>query len=120
MPQTETMYTAQVTTREGGLRLRSGPGKAYPSIFSIPKGALVEVLTEYETGWAFVRYSGKTGYASMEFLTAKEPEPETPKQEEPAMAWGVFVGNMDRERAEALAAQYPGAILTAYRAGQND
>lgn len=124
MPQTEVQYYAQVTTESGKLRMRSGPGKSYPVITSIPKGETVGVLMEYDTGWDFIRYANQTGYASAEYLTPiNAPEtpsepPEAPDVETPTgMTWGVFLPRLGREKAEKIAAEYPGAILTAYKGG---
>ena len=126
MPQTETQYTARVTTQSGGLRLRSGAGTGYPIITTIPRGATVEVLMEFEVGWDFVRYGKQTGYVSAEYLTpingaetpsepTKEPDVETPT----GMTWGVFIGKLSEERAKEIADGFPGSILTMYKGGSD-
>lgn len=124
MPQTEVQYYAQVTTESGKLRMRSGPGKSYPVITSIPKGETVEVLMEYDTGWDFIRYKNQTGYSSAEYLTptnAPETPSEPPKEpgdEIPApLVFGVFIGNLSEDRAKEIADGFPGSILTMYKGG---
>lgn len=59
-------------TADGGLHLRSGPGQSNDSYGLIPSGSTVE-LYEKVTGtdgkeWYFLRYEGKEGYASAEYI----------------------------------------------------
>lgn len=69
----------KVTTKEGGLNLRSTAETIDVNsansnfILSIPKGAIVEeygfgVIKQVD-GWKYVSYNGKTGYASSQYLT---------------------------------------------------
>lgn len=108
MPQTEVQYQAEVTTESGKLRLRSGPGTSYPIITSMPKGSIVDVLVEYDTGWDCVRYADYTGYASAQYLTpindvTPAPEPKTP--------WAVIIPCETQEEAEKLASYFNAAIV---------
>lgn len=66
----EPLYTAVVTTKSGGLNLRTGPGTGYPKITTLERGSEVEVLEEFEQGWAYVRQGSVQGYVSTEYLTA--------------------------------------------------
>lgn len=131
----EKQYDAMVKTPQGGpLNLRSGPGKSYPAVAKIENGERVEVITEYETGWAFIRYKNRAGYVSAEYLdrtqeTAKRqglnaldpaegrtidgfqsslPMAET--QEARILEWYVHVPCKNKEQAEALASLIPGAV----------
>lgn len=125
-------YRAKVTTSGGKLNVRSGPSKDDQAIFKLSNGAVVDVMMELANGWAFIDDDGMLGYASMQYLQriekapADAPEtppavPETPGGQTPAgMVWGVFLPNLSREKAEAIAAETPGAILTAYHQGGND
>lgn len=69
---TEAQYQARVVTDNGPLNLRSGPGRSYNRIASIPRGETVDVIAEYETGWAFVSYRGTSGYVATEYLAGAE------------------------------------------------
>ncbi len=53
-----------------GLNLREGPGTSFSVIRVIPGGATVEVTGEGQFGFLPVTYSGSSGYASAEYLTA--------------------------------------------------
>lgn len=58
--------TVQLMTT-ADLNIRSGPGTTYPVIGVIPKGATVTAAS-IANNWAFITYSGKTGYSSMSYL----------------------------------------------------
>ena len=132
MPQTEPLYEARVTTRTGALNLRSGPGTGYPIVAKIPRGETVEVLTEYETGWDYVRHSARAGYVSAEYLTpvngsetrSEAPvagDGETPTEGETngsdakldvsGAIYAVYCPCMTREQAEAVAREHPGTQI---------
>lgn len=51
------------------LNLRRGAGTSYSSILKIPQNATVSVLSSYSNGWSKVRYSGRTGFVSSQYLT---------------------------------------------------
>lgn len=61
----ETLYRARVTTRSGPLNLRDRPNGAV--IGKIPRGEVVDVLSDEEEWWA-VDYRGARGYASSDYL----------------------------------------------------
>lgn len=90
----------QVTTKDGGLNLRSTAevidvnSENSNFIISIPKGAIVEeygvgVIKQVD-GWKYVSYNGKTGYAASQYLTPVddsgkkqgEPDKTTPVEDE--------------------------------------
>lgn len=77
------MYRAEVTTKSGSLNVRSGPGTNYARIASIPKGEIVDVMTEAD-GWAYVSDDGVSGYVSRDYLTpvsaSDEGEDNSPAQ----------------------------------------
>lgn len=63
------------TTSNLSLTIRSGHGSSYSAIGSIPPGAEVTVSKASGTSssdWAHVTYNGKTGYASMQYLSKKQ------------------------------------------------
>ena len=68
-----TLYQAVVSTKEDPLTLRNAPGG--DKIGKLPRGATVDVLVVIED-WAYVRYNGMSGYASMKYLEPCEPEGE--------------------------------------------
>ena len=61
------IYRAEVVTNSGSLNLRDGPGKEYKRIGSLPRGEIVDVLSETDD-WAFVMDDGISGYASKAYL----------------------------------------------------
>lgn len=115
-------YRAKVTTSGGKLNVRSGPSKDDQAIFKLSNGAVVDVMMELANGWALVDDDGMLGYASMQYLQRVENEkPESaPAAPDDGFEWGLYIGGMTRAAAEALQAQHPGSILTAYKKGGND
>lgn len=66
----KTSSSARVTTRNGGkVNLRSGPGKNYGSIGSLPTGTVVSVLLR-GSDWAQISAGGVTGFMSTDYLSA--------------------------------------------------
>ena len=59
------------TTSSAPLNIRSGHGKDYGVIGSIPSGATVTV-SKADGTWAHVTYGGVSGFASMSYLAKKE------------------------------------------------
>lgn len=60
-----------VSTRSGGLNVRSGPGTSYAKTASLARGETV-ILLSTASGWSRVLYHGtKTGYVSSQYLSAK-------------------------------------------------
>lgn len=60
----------QVALKSGHLNLRAGPSSDSKDIGDIPNEAVVEVLVDGE--WPFVRYEGKCGYVSGDYLVSIE------------------------------------------------
>ena len=58
---------AQVSTEQGGLNLREGPGMGYARVLVIPENAYMQVLT-YGKNWSYVRYNGHVGYVMTKFI----------------------------------------------------
>ena len=72
------------TTASANLTIRNGHSRTSGKVGSIPSGAVVTVTHASGTGsgdWAHVIYNGVSGYASMEYLKKREPEPEPPVQD---------------------------------------
>lgn len=65
---TRVYHKARVNTNSGPLNVRSGPGTDNDVIFKIPKGTIVDVMFEYENGWAFVDEDGDQGYVDGRYL----------------------------------------------------
>lgn len=63
-----TLRRLTVKTDGGNLNLRSGPSVKTGIIGSIPNGAAVEVFNENVNDFTGVRYNGKTGYVSRNYL----------------------------------------------------
>ena len=59
------------------LNLRSGPSTNYSILLTMPKGASVSVKS-IANNWAKVTYSGRTGYASMSYLSKTPPSETAP------------------------------------------
>ena len=59
------LYLARVATQSGPLRLREWP-KDGPVLTSIPRSSIVEVFDDGD--WPRVRFAGRVGYASKEYL----------------------------------------------------
>lgn len=62
-------YAAEEKFTSTSLNLRSGPGTGYSVILTMPKGAVVTVLST-SNGWSKVTYSGISGYAATQYLTS--------------------------------------------------
>ncbi len=67
-------YTVYYTT--AGVNLRSGPGKDYDRITTVDYGEKVQVAAR-ENGWSFAKVGGKFGWLSSDYLSTKEPAPQT-------------------------------------------
>lgn len=69
--------TAAQLVTTANLNVRSGPGMSYPVIGGLRHGASVTVLSS-ATGWATIRYQGKTAYVSLSYLRAPVSPPVSP------------------------------------------
>ena len=122
------IYRAEVVTQSGSLNLRDGPGKEYKRIGSLPKGEIVDVLSEVGD-WAYVMDDGISGYASKAYLRPVQASEAQGEQtvadagktqqeqscEEDGMSYAVYVPCASREVAESMRATFPGAVLLAYK-----
>lgn len=60
-----------VTTERDPLNVRSGPGKHYSKLGSLPSGVIV--TGDVSNGWLRTTLQGETCYLSMEYLHPIEP-----------------------------------------------
>ncbi len=61
------------------LNVRSGPGTSYPVLFRVEKGDVAEVLAVSEDNkWDQIRCNGRIGWASAEYLSVVDEEPDEP------------------------------------------
>lgn len=65
----KTMYV----NSSNGINLREGPGSDYKTLGTIPNGYKVTVL-ETDGEWSKVKYEGKTGYVSSQYLSETRPK----------------------------------------------
>lgn len=56
------------TVDTGALRVRREPGAQADILGSLPRGEIVEVLSESEGGWVCIDYEGQDGWVSSEFV----------------------------------------------------
>lgn len=67
-----TEKTVYVSSRSG-LNIRSGPGKGYDKIGSLPYGDKVSVTGTTEDSWYQIEYKGGLGYISMQYVSDTPP-----------------------------------------------
>lgn len=92
--QAGTVIKATVNNPNRWLNVRTGPGVIYPVAYQVEKGSTVDVLDAGEPDWWQIRYGGRIGWASAQYLVPvvmdepDEPdEPEEPEEsEEPIKA----------------------------------
>ena len=61
------------------LNVRSGPGTSYPVLFRVEKGDVAEVLAVSDDNkWDQIRCNGRIGWASAEYLSVVDEEPNAP------------------------------------------
>lgn len=77
---TRVYYKARVNTTSGPLNVRSGPGTGNDVIFKLPKGTIVDVMFEYDNGWAFVDEDGDQGYVNAKYLAKVDAVPDKPEE----------------------------------------
>lgn len=63
-----TIIKAIVSNPNKWLNVRSGPGTQYQVVFQVEKGTEVEVLDAGEPDWWQIRYGGRIGWASSQYL----------------------------------------------------
>ena len=77
-PPASGSYIAYVTSANGlGVNLRTGAGKSYRAIASLPVGTQVTVL-QHNTTWDYIRYGTTDGYMQNIYLTTTPPSNTTP------------------------------------------
>lgn len=64
-----TNSTHKVSTSGKGLNLRTGRGTKYKILLSIPNGTNLSI-SDISGGWGKTSYKGKTGYVSMQYVSA--------------------------------------------------
>ena len=66
--QTDSAYRVVVES-ENGLRLRAAPDTSSDVVYILPYGMVLEVLSEEENGFLYVRWGNYRGYVSGQFVT---------------------------------------------------
>lgn len=62
-------YYACVSTVKDPLNIRSGAGKSYKVLGSIPKGKYIDVYMTSDSNWYYTTYGGVSGYVSADYIT---------------------------------------------------
>ena len=96
----EPIYYAQVTTENGNLNLRSGPGTNYPVIGQLKKGTIIGVCENFGDWSYIVDYEGVFGYVSNKYLTPVDKPDDDPVTNE----YQVCITCSSKEEAERLVA----------------
>lgn len=77
--QDDVLYRAMVDNPGAWLNVRKGPGTGYQVLYRLEKGDIVDVLAVSDDNkWDQVRFSGKVGWASAEYLTILDEVPDEP------------------------------------------
>lgn len=76
-PSEDTLL-AKVCNPQTWLNVRSGPSTENQKVFQVEKGSTVEVLDAGEPSWWQIRYGGRIGWASAEYLELIKPEDDPP------------------------------------------
>ena len=98
-------YKARVATEEGSLNLRTGPSKKEKRVAVIPKGETVDVLSDANEEWSYVKHGEQSGFAFRKYLERIEEDPgESPEQ------WCVCIPC----RSEAQASEWMQMLANAY------
>ena len=82
-----TIFKAVVNNPNRWLNVRTAGSGSAPVAFQIEKGTTVEVLDAGEPDWWWIRYNGKTGWASAKYLlslSGQDAQPAPPAPAEPA------------------------------------
>ena len=75
------IYQAEVTTEKDPLRVRAW-AQTGRILGTVPRGAVVDVLSNSGDGWPRIRYNELVGYASGDYLTRVEKEETTDASED--------------------------------------
>lgn len=107
-----TVIQAVVNNPNTWLNVRSGPGTQYQVQFQVEKGTVVEVLDAGEPDWWQIRYGGRIGWASAQFLQPlKDEYPDTDNNGEN----NAENPNLDNEDAEILVSEIGDCISDIYK-----
>ena len=79
-----TIIKAIVSNPNKWLNVRSGPGTQYQVVFQVEKGTEVEVLDAGEPDWWQIRYGGRIGWASAQYLIPIKSDAHIEEQNKPA------------------------------------
>ena len=91
------LYKAKVITKDDPLNLREVPSTSSKLLTKIPKGAVVNVLAEYDENWSRVSYGEFLGYSASKYLERENTsqEDEKPVEETTAPVEGITVVVID-------------------------
>jgi DNA-binding PadR family transcriptional regulator len=93
--KSDVMYRVMVDNPGAWLNVRSGPGTTYPVLFRLEKGDVAEGLTVSEDGkWDQIRYGGRTGWASAEYLRILDEDQDEDPDQEPMRSQNEKIGEM--------------------------
>jgi len=92
--ETTMLYQATVSTESGSLNLRSGATATAKVLIQLPKGALIDVLSEPTDGWIKVAYGAYTGYVMAKYTTRNDGKP--------AGNAGIYIPFSNTEQATAF------------------
>lgn len=87
------LYKAKVITKDDPLNLREVPSTSSKLLTKIPKGAVVNVLAEYDENWSRVSYGEFLGYSASKYLERENTsqEDEKPVEDTTAPVEGITV-----------------------------
>lgn len=98
----EVLYRAVVDNPGAWLNVRSGPGTSFPVVYRVEKGDEVDVLAEStDKGWWQIRFGGRIGWASAQYLKPVDPDPDQPA-EAPEAPSAPACGSLSRDDLTAL------------------
>lgn len=81
--QAGTVIKAVVSNQNRWLNVRSGPGTQYQVVFQVEKGTVVDVLDAGEPDWWQIRYGGRIGWASAQYLVPIQGDAQEQPDEAP-------------------------------------
>ena len=113
---------AIVSTRSGGLNVRTGPGTSYAKVTTLPKNRVVLVLST-QNGWSRILYDGtRTGYVSNTYLSGLQQygaiDLQVPGFKQIDSRWAdVTIGTSGKTIRQIGCATTAVAMMESYRAG---
>lgn len=119
----EDLGSGRVTTEGSSLNVRSGPGTENRKVMSLPNNTVVK-LTGIEDGWYKIEHSGRTGYASSDYIVTCSAAPSSDGHASsgytPAADTTGTIGNgLSTERGSEIAAYAETFLGTPYVYGGN-